>query len=325
MKRTGITKKIQAALMLLACPFAAFASQDGGEDYHPLNSVEDETNSIQSVFCGFVSDEKGQPMSDANIRLYSTRPFTSSIVKTDASGYFSIPAEKDVYYLAEITAKNSAKYHVAPFLVRDILNVKFELFNSITFLPDVLSTIILPITPDPTVGKYYCLKAIEGNNPVFVRELHPTAGLPYLFIADHEFTLALCELDLSSSREQVILSEGDKRISFIGSFESILVGGDSDTKECFHEYVIDKTPDCGEERSLDGERSYYRLGACHGYFSSNLGNFNQFILREGTTDMIVSLASRQTTEIIFDLQGRRINGVPQRGMYIQNGRKYVVK
>ena len=27
----------------------------------------------------------------------------------------------------------------------------------------------------------------------------------------------------------------------------------------------------------------------------------------------------------FDLQGRRLSGVPQRGMYIQNGRKYVVK
>ena len=50
MKRTGITKKIQAALMLLACPFAAFASQDGGEDYHPLNSVEDETNLYSQSF-----------------------------------------------------------------------------------------------------------------------------------------------------------------------------------------------------------------------------------------------------------------------------------
>ena len=28
---------------------------------------------------------------------------------------------------------------------------------------------------------------------------------------------------------------------------------------------------------------------------------------------------------VFDLQGRRLNGVPQRGMYIRDGRKYVVK
>ena len=50
MKRTGIVKKIQAALMLLACPFAAFASQDGGEDYHPF-VVEGKTWTMKTVAC----------------------------------------------------------------------------------------------------------------------------------------------------------------------------------------------------------------------------------------------------------------------------------
>ena len=33
----------------------------------------------------------------------------------------------------------------------------------------------------------------------------------------------------------------------------------------------------------------------------------------------------QTSAAIYDLQGRRINGTPQHGLYIQNGRKFIVK
>lgn len=37
------------------------------------------------------------------------------------------------------------------------------------------------------------------------------------------------------------------------------------------------------------------------------------------------VAQPQTSAAIYDLQGRRINGTPQHGLYIQNGRKFIVK
>ena len=52
-----------------------------------------------------------------------------------------------------------------------------------------------------------------------------------------------------------------------------------------------------------------------GYFSTE----EQII-----TGISLQAASRELG-YLFDLQGRRLSGVPQRGMYIQNGRKYVVK
>lgn len=32
-----------------------------------------------------------------------------------------------------------------------------------------------------------------------------------------------------------------------------------------------------------------------------------------------------TSSVIYDLQGRRLNGSPHKGVYIQNGKKHVVK
>ncbi len=288
--------------------------------------MEDNGDSLQSSFCGFVRDENYHPIGEANIRIYSIRPLASFKGKTDMTGYFSIPAKDSMYYQGDITMEDMPKYHIAPFFMRNVQTVDLKLFKSITFIPGLLSTIILPVDPDPAKGRYYHLKAIEGNSPVFVREPNPSAGVPYLFIADHEFTLSLLELDFSTFPEQVVACEGNKKITFTGSYESILVGDGNDTKGGFCEFIIDQTPDCGEEKSLDGERSYYRLGACHGYFYSNLGcSFDHFILREASSNIMISTVSTPLIKNTFDLQGRRLSGVPQRGMYIRDGRKYVVK
>ncbi len=39
----------------------------------------------------------------------------------------------------------------------------------------------------------------------------------------------------------------------------------------------------------------------------------------------ISTSNAKVNGIIYDLSGRRLNGKPQRGMYIMDGRKYVVK
>ena len=44
-----------------------------------------------------------------------------------------------------------------------------------------------------------------------------------------------------------------------------------------------------------------------------------------TVDMSSSRSHKISKEIFFDLQGRRIVGTPKRGIYVKDGRKYVVK
>ena len=39
----------------------------------------------------------------------------------------------------------------------------------------------------------------------------------------------------------------------------------------------------------------------------------------------VSTFSEKTSSALYDLQGRRLTGMPQRGLYIQNGRKYIAR
>ena len=43
----------------------------------------------------------------------------------------------------------------------------------------------------------------------------------------------------------------------------------------------------------------------------------------GCNPEIVATPRLKNNTLIHDLQGRRLNGIPQKGVYIQNGRKYV--
>jgi len=45
----------------------------------------------------------------------------------------------------------------------------------------------------------------------------------------------------------------------------------------------------------------------------------------GNTTAIKSVSSDNTTSTLYDLQGRKLNAAPSKGMYIQNGKKYLAK
>ncbi|MCR4604041.1 MAG: chitobiase/beta-hexosaminidase C-terminal domain-containing protein [Prevotella sp.] len=54
--------------------------------------------------------------------------------------------------------------------------------------------------------------------------------------------------------------------------------------------------------------------------------FTVLVKEPGVIDGITEVADRQTTtDNCYDLQGRRINGTPQKGIYIRNARKYLAK
>lgn len=59
----------------------------------------------------------------------------------------------------------------------------------------------------------------------------------------------------------------------------------------------------------------------------NTAGWNRFVrITEGTTDLnTVTTTSHATNRLIYDLQGRPLNSVPRKGIYIQNGKKVVIK
>lgn len=60
-----------------------------------------------------------------------------------------------------------------------------------------------------------------------------------------------------------------------------------------------------------------------GYNEALLGNIS--IVRQSDSGVFDALDDMNDNDAIYDLQGRRINGVPAAGIYIRNGKKYIVR
>ena len=61
--------------------------------------------------------------------------------------------------------------------------------------------------------------------------------------------------------------------------------------------------------------AHYRLDACRGVF--------QDVEEFTPTDIKPSANMDNHTSVIYNLDGRRLNAKPQKGIYIQNGKKVV--
>ena len=118
--------------------------------------------------------------------------------------------------------------------------------------------------------------------------------------------------------------ESGLNYGFYGTYKSQFVGGYLFDGE--HAYIIDSTADCTQMGELR-----YQMGAFRAYLV--LGTFSPYMTFTGPEYVFVGEQTgisdieqaNQQAGTCFDLQGRRLNGVPQRGMYIRDGRKYVVK
>ena len=79
----------------------------------------------------------------------------------------------------------------------------------------------------------------------------------------------------------------------------------------------------------------YTLGACRAFFHVDLNGgsaaVRQFVLNFGDSETTGILSTKNLTNYTnsdawYDLSGRRLNGKPtQKGLYINNGRKVVIK
>ena len=59
--------------------------------------------------------------------------------------------------------------------------------------------------------------------------------------------------------------------------------------------------------------------------SYNNGVQRNIELQTTVTTGIDNHSAASSSSLLYDLQGRRLNGKPEKGLYIQNGRKQVVR
>jgi hypothetical protein len=204
--------------------------------------------------------------------------------------------------------------------------------NRLDFYAGQQATIILPEAPNPAWGRYYRLDRHEGRDIIFVQESEPKADTPYIIFPYEDFSIGMADYNLAQREEPQIVpfpdTESSGHTGFYGSYKSQLTTDMLYDGEFVH--IIDTTPDCitvSQSLSLINQR----IGACRAYLV--LGTYNKEMKYEGPRYVFIDESSGISDKLTvtkdhityFDLQGRCINGKPEKGIYIQNGKKRVVK
>ena len=283
---------------------------------------------------GIVTNQDGQPVEGAHVRLYTYNTGLSDIeylAETGADGCYSVKVEQaDKSYSMSVTATGFAIYQVEwPFSPASTIpgmeapSGDIVLCDRLDFTADKLATIILPETPSPSWGRYYRLSHREGRDIIFVREQEPKANVPYVIFPNYDFSIGFAEYLQTELPEAGYVpipapDAGDMRQwGFHGSYLStdvmpIAVGS---------LHFLDDTPDC----VTDKNQRYRRIGAFRAYLqipaSAEIMTDSPNFVFVGETTGITAATPLHANGQIFDLQGRRQNGTPQRGIYIRDGKK----
>ena len=209
--------------------------------------------------------------------------------------------------------------------------------NPVTFSAGQMATIVLPTEPDAGKGKYYRLAGCKDGEIVFEQELQPRAHVPYIIMPSEDFSIDPAELELAGLTGDTVSVDG---VSFIGTYmREVLPSLGGDGGSSFYYDIIDQTPDCSP---LPGEGQGVRLlvGALRAYLLVDWKTtgwndpYTQggpkdplekmpIVLRDNATSIAgcpQMVNGKLSNDKRYDLQGRRTNKKPARGIYIERGR-----
>ena len=194
----------------------------------------------------------------------------------------------------------------------------------VTFTKDQIVTIILPTAPDASKGRYFKLDRWEDGKIIFEEELHPQARTPYVIVPNEDFSIDPSTLDLDGLMGDMATIEG---VQFIVIYESSNIW----FKESSTYFLLDTTPDCVDRHDLGLINGFIHVGSLRAYFQViwRLGRDwekLEYVLYDTTTSIEMSaILSSKTERNLYDLQGRKLSGKPARGIYIEDGKKKVMK
>ena len=289
-----------------------------------------------SYYESTIADQDGNPVVGATVTLHN------SLMTFDATsgdeGRFSVRVDdNNASYCMTVKAPGFAEYETLDFYLKEVPHPSYisipapndiVIYNRLDFTAEHPATLVLPETPNPAWGRYYRLDRHEGRDIIFEREFEPKADIPYVIFPSEDFSINLADYDLAQSKEPESVPFPDTKefghTGFQGSYKSQPTRLDLNDGEFI--YFLDTTPDCTNGTFLDG-----RIGACRAYLV--LGAYSPEMRYEGPryvyvgeTDGITERQAPTTGNAwCHDLQGRELQGRPEHGVYIQGGRKYVVK
>ena len=168
---------------------------------------------------GTVTDEDGKGVVGATIRLRGQEwEETNYEGITDVEGKYRIRIEEgNKTYSPDVSAPGHTSYYeVMGFPVKENPIRDFTLYGSVTYPAHEQSSIILPVAPDATIGKYYKLVRREGKRFIFEREPLPQANVPYILFADRDYKVDLADMDLSITPGRIDLDS----LSIVGSYSN---------------------------------------------------------------------------------------------------------
>ena len=175
----------------------------------------------ETTLQGTVIDQDGKPIEGAKVVL--TEYYNKETIKinstTDETGAFSITYDSDHNCEINISADGHTGYYSS--VPNELQRRLVVLYNAINFKAGELSSIILPVVPDASMGRYFRLDREVGDTLVFEREYTPQANVPYAFIPKKDTRIDLTGMDLSIAPGMTQIAGRNKiGIYFIGSYTS---------------------------------------------------------------------------------------------------------
>lgn len=281
-----------------------------------------------------ITDQNGTPVSGAQVSVHNY--FLSYEASTGDDGRFSVKVgDANAAYSLTVTAPGYPDYVSGFFYLKEVLNPSplagsipgdIVLSNKLDFTAGQMATIILPQAPNPSWGRYYRLDRHEGRDIIFEREYEPKANTPYVIFPTEDFSVNLADYELSQLEDPKIVyfpdTEEYGHTGFHGSYKSQPMRSDLYDGEFI--CLIDKTPDC-----KDGYVYERRIGACRAYL---VGAYSPEIKYDGPNYVFVGestgifdITRTKAASPLYDLQGRQLQSKPEKGLYIHNGKKYMVR
>lgn len=196
----------------------------------------------------------------------------------------------------------------------------------VSYTKGQMATIILPTEPDANKGKYYRLDRCEDGKIIFTEEFHPKAKVPYIIVPNEDFNIDLNTLDLEGLTKSSVSVGG---VSFIGSYNH----AEYNCEEGYYIDIIDKTTDCHVDDvnlrmvTIGALRAYLKVSWDDPYRQGGTrGVKNKLaIVLEDNPNSIAKVKGEKYNDGIYDLQGRRLLSKPAKGLYMQNGKKFMVR
>ena len=216
--------------------------------------------------------------------------------------------------------------------------IDFILYNQLHFQPGKRYSIILPETPDASLGRYYSLHHVEDGKIIFERDPSPRANTPYIFFPEYEATISLGNMDLTQTPGCTIVNEdpnsqtaeSDSRVFFEGFYTT-------GARSQYYLAPIYSVRKIEEEAYYQEGNGRYLFDAMHAilFYRWNLFSSTPELVFRDSIDVPTAIHDTPVQQMVngkhvnskcYDLSGRRINnGQLPRGVYIKDGRKMVVR